>query len=262
MIQKSHVDGGKGFDFGRASEAYARYRDIYPEPFYQYLVDHGVGVAGQQVLDLGTGTGVLPRHMYRYGARFTGTDISVNQIAQAARLAKEAGMDIRFIRAAAEDTDFAEGTFDAVTACQCFTYFDHASLALKLGRVLKAGGRFAVLYMAWLPYEDSVARASEELVLRYSPGWTGCGETRHLIDVPPVYEAYFETESRECFDLRVPFTRESWNGRMLSCRGVGASLSEEETARFSREHMALLEQIAPERFEVLHYAAVTILRRR
>ena len=38
---------------------------------------------GKTVLDIGTGTGVLPRNMYKYGAEWTGTDISPEQIEQA-----------------------------------------------------------------------------------------------------------------------------------------------------------------------------------
>ena len=38
---------------------------------------------GHNVLDPGTGTGVLQRNLYVYGAPFTGTDISENQIEQA-----------------------------------------------------------------------------------------------------------------------------------------------------------------------------------
>lgn len=69
-------------------------------------------------------------------------------------------------------------------------------------------------------------------------------------------------ESRAIFDLRVPFDRESWNGRMRACRGIGASLPEADVLRFEQEHRALLERIAPESFEVLHYAAVAILRKK
>jgi 2-polyprenyl-3-methyl-5-hydroxy-6-metoxy-1,4-benzoquinol methylase len=32
------------------------------------------------VLDIGTGTGVIPRSLYKYGAHFTGADISAMQI--------------------------------------------------------------------------------------------------------------------------------------------------------------------------------------
>lgn len=67
-------------------------------------------------------------------------------------------------------------------------------------------------------------------------------------------------ETSLVFDLRVPFTRESWNGRIKACRGIGASLTEEQVQRFEAEHLALLERSAPQTFEILHYAAITVLR--
>ena len=81
-ITDSRIDAGKPFDWGRTSADYARFRDIYPEIFYQKITDRGLCISGQHVLDLGTGTGVLPRNMYRFGARWTGTDISPEQIGQ------------------------------------------------------------------------------------------------------------------------------------------------------------------------------------
>ncbi len=83
------LDHGREFDFGRTSEMYARYRDIYPPAFFRPLLDRGLCVRGQAVLDLGTGTGVLPRSLYSYGAAFTGIDSSANQIEQAKALAKK-----------------------------------------------------------------------------------------------------------------------------------------------------------------------------
>ena len=157
---------------------------------------------------------------------------------------------------------FLPGSFDAVTACQCFTYFNHEVLAAKISSLLRDQGKFAVLYMAWLPQEDETAGKSEELVLKYHPLWTGCGETRHKIQIPKVYMDYFDIESEEVFDLEVPFTRVTWNGRMKACRGIGAALPEEEVAAFEEEHMRLLRQTAPQEFCVLHYAAVTVLRKK
>ena len=84
------IDNGKAFDWGNTSEDYAKYRDIYPKEFYQSILDLGLCKDGQQVLDIGTGTGVLPRNMYSYGAKWIGTDISENQILQAKKLASEA----------------------------------------------------------------------------------------------------------------------------------------------------------------------------
>lgn len=84
------------FDWGKTSEDYAKYRDIYPDEFYHYIVKLGLCKDEQRVLDIGTGTGVLPRNMYGYGAKWTGTDIAENQIEQAKKLADESEMDIDF----------------------------------------------------------------------------------------------------------------------------------------------------------------------
>ena len=115
--------------------------------------------------------------------------------------------------------------------------------------------------MAWLPYEDEIARASEDLVLKYSPSWSGAGETVHPIYIPECYFENFKLVFHEEYPLLVPFTRESWNGRMKACRGVGASLSEEEIKQWESEHLKLLAEIAPERFNVRHYAAIAELEK-
>lgn len=261
-IKNKRIDNGNAFDWGKTSKEYAKYRDIYPQEFYKKIVDRGLCMDGQKVLDLGTGTGVLPRNMYKYGAEWIGTDISPEQIDQARILADAANMNIGFQAVSTEDIDFPDATFDVITACQCFWYFDHDKVMPKLAELLKPDGRLLILYMAWLPYEDRIAGASEELVLKYSPKWSGAGETRHPIWIPDIAYEYFEMEYHEEYDLDVAFTKESWHGRMRACRGVGASLSEEELARWDREHRELLDRIAPEEFEVSHYAALAILKKR
>ena len=255
------IDSGKAFDWGRTSKEYAKYRDIYPEEFYKKIIERGLCIEGQRVLDIGTGTGVLARNMYKYGAQWTGTDISPEQIEQAKKLADASDMKIDFQTVSAEQLDFPAKTFDVITACQCFWYFDYDKVMPKLADLLKTDGKLLILYMAWLPDEDRIAGASEELVLKYSPKWSGAGETRHPIEIPDIAYEYFELEDHEEYDLMVPFTKESWHGRMRACRGVGASLSEEELDKWDREHRVLLNKVAPEQFEVLHYAALAILRK-
>lgn len=116
--------------------------------------------------------------------------------------------------------------------------------------------------MAWLPFEDEIAGKSEELVLKYSPDWTGSGEIRQPIRIQDVVYEYFDLVDHEEYDVKVPFTKESWHGRMKACRGVGASLSGEELAGWEEEHRKLLDEIAAERFEVLHYAALAVLKKK
>lgn len=259
-IINEKIDAGKAFDWGKTSADYAKYRDIYPERFYEKIAERNLCIGGQKVLDIGTGTGVLPRNMYRFGAEWIGTDISENQIAQAKLLSKAAGMNIDFQTVSAENIAFPDDTFDVITACQCFWYFDHEKVIPKLRKMLKPNGRLLVLYMAWLPFEDKIAGESESLVLKYSPNWSGARETKKPIDIPAVVYDYFEPIGHEEYNISVPFTRDSWHGRLRACRGVGASLSEEELARWDKEHRELLSAIAPDEFEVLHYAALAELK--
>lgn len=261
-ITNRSIDGGRAFDWGRVSDDYAKYRDIYPEVFYQKIVERKLCTEGQKVLDLGTGTGVLPRNMYRFGADWIGTDISENQISQARRLSDEGNMEIRYLVTAAEDVDFPARTFDVATACQCFWYFDYEKLVPKLFRMLKDDGRLLLLYMAWLPFEDKIAGASEELILKYNPKWTGAGEVMKPISEPDFVYGFFEPAYHEEYEVEVPFSRETWHGRMRACRGVGASLSREDMEKWEAEHEALLRSVAPETFTVKHYAAMLELKKR
>lgn len=77
-IKDKRIDGGNAFDWGRTSKEYAKFRDIYHVEFYEHIAGRGWCVKGQSVLDIGTGTGVIPRNMYKFGAAWSAADISEN----------------------------------------------------------------------------------------------------------------------------------------------------------------------------------------
>lgn len=79
-ISDQNIDGGKPFDWGRTSADYAKFRDIYPQEFYDKIIVQNLCIAGQNILDIGTGTGVLPRNLYSHAAKWTGVDRSKEQI--------------------------------------------------------------------------------------------------------------------------------------------------------------------------------------
>lgn len=259
-ITDKNIDNGKPFDWGETSEDYAKFRDIYPPAFYEKIISRNLCINGQNILDIGTGTGVLPRNMYKYGAKWTAVDISENQIEQAKILSNN--MDIDYFAMPAENIHFADNSFDAITACQCFWYFNHEKIMPDFYRMLKNGGSILVLYMAWLPYEDKIAGASEKLILKYNPNWSGCGETVHPIYIPDCYNEKFSLVYHEEYPIKVPFTRESWHGRIKACRGIGASLTESEIALWEKEHIKMLAEIAPAEFEIQHYGAIAELKKK
>ncbi len=260
MIQNEEIDHGKGFDWGRTSLEYAMFRDIYPDEFYERIYHRGLGRKGQNCLDLGTGTGVIPRNMYRYGANWTGVDLEENQIKEARRLAAENRMDICFLVAPAEETGLPDGCYDFITAAQCFWYFDRERIFKEIHRLLKPAGRFLLLTMGWLPFGSEIAMETEKLVLRHNPHWTGAGMTRCEPQPPLESGELFCCVDAVGYVIDVPFTRESWHGRIIACRGVGASsLPTEEIEAFKREHWAYMETL-PEQFQIPHFVTMIDLQ--
>jgi SAM-dependent methyltransferase len=200
--------------------------------------------------------------MYKYGAEFVGSDISENQLKQARRLSKESGMEIEYVLTSAEDAAFPNESFDVVTACQCFQYFDKNIALPNIHRMLKDGGLFCILFMAPLPKECDLYKCSEELVLKHNPLWTGGGITRHTpAGTPPWAQGLFEVANIVTFDENITFTRDAWHGRMMTCRGVSASdISAEETAAFGKEHYEYMQTL-PETFEILHFITILNLQK-
>lgn len=258
-MQITGIDGGGAFDFGKVSDAYAKYRDIYPDSLYKKLQSFGIGVPEQRILDLGSGTGVLPRRLYETGAQLTVTDIAEGQVETARRLAEEQGMRMNFCVCSAEKLPFADGSFDAVTAVQCFRYFDTARAMPEIYRVLRPGGIFCRVDMEWLPKEDEIAAQTEALVLQYNPAWTGGGFPGFRYQFPEWAEGTFELDTVHCYCEAITFTLEAWRGRIYTCRGVGASLPPETAKRFDT---ALADVLAPYReLHILHQLQIEQYRR-
>ena len=252
----SAIDPGNVIDWSKTSTDYATHRPGPPPRFYQMLHALGVGLPGQRILDLGTGTGVLARQFASQGATVSGVDIAKGQIAAAQELAERDGVSVDFRVAGAERTPFADNRFDAITANQCWLYFDKMRRPFaEAQRLLAGGGVLVTSHFSWLARLDPVARASEQLVLKHNPAWSASDWHGEIPNVPQwVAEnpGAFRVRALFWFDEAIPFTRESWRGRIRACRGVGAALEPGAVQAFDEEHAALLAEIAPEQFTVLH----------
>lgn len=242
-MKLSYIDKGSEFDFGRVSGEYSKFRDIYPASMYEKLISFGIGKAGQKILDLGSGTAVLPINMSGTGAEFTATDISENQVSFGKQLVKEKNIkNINFKVCCAEDTGFPDNSFDVVTAVQCFHYFDAEKAANEIHRILKPDGLFCKIFMDWLPYEDEKIFEMEQLVLKYNPKWSGGGFKEFNYSFPDWANNRFKIDTVESYNTVLTFTKEQWLGRIKSCRGVGASLSESKIKEFENEYRCILSK--------------------
>jgi SAM-dependent methyltransferase len=260
-LVRSFIDQGRSFDYGRIPSTYAAFRSSLPDDFYRRLQRWGIGLPGHRLLDLGTGTGIVARAFARRGAIVTGIDISEGMIGEARRLAIEEGVQVRFVVAAAEALPFAIGQFEAATANQCFLYFDKFQTIVGLRKILAPDALLVVSQFRRLA-SDAIVASTEALIKKFNPSWGGGGYDGSLGPCPqwvPTAPGLI-AETSFWFDVDVPFTRESWRGRIRATRGVGASLSAKQVDAFDAEHDFLLSNIAPEKFAIKHRLEAHILR--
>lgn len=253
------IDHGRALDWGRTSQDYARYRPGYPPSFYERITSLGVGLPNQRVIDLGCGTGNVARELARRGCEVTGVDSSERQIAEARRLAREEGLKIDFLVRPAEKTELGDESFDIVTAAQSWLYFDRDRAVAEVRRLLAPGGRLMTCHIGWLPRQDSIAKRTEELILRHNPDWTAADLTGEVPACPSWIQDEFRVTAFFVYQEPLLFTHETWRGRIRACRAVGAEMGAEEVEALDSELEVLLRSAAPETFSVLHWIDAHIL---
>src|SRR4051812_4016515 len=144
-----------------ASELRARTRAMWAEGDYpdiartiedvSAVVVGAAGVsAGDDVLDVATGTGNAALLAARAGARVTGLDVTPELLEVARGRAAEVGAEIAFDEGDAQDLPYADASFDRVTSVFGAMFApDQARTAAELLRVTRPGGTIAV--SAWTP---------------------------------------------------------------------------------------------------------------
>lgn len=234
-------------DWNHAAGDYAKHRAGFPDWFFDRMEAAGLLRPGMRVLDLATGTGTLARGFARRGGIVTGLDIAPQMMAQAKALDAQAGVSVEYVQAKAEATGMPDATFDLISAGTCWFWFDGDLAAAEAKRVLKPGGHLMIAMLAWLPLKDNVVAATERLIEKHNPSWTlgnyEAGVVRYMRDL-----ANGGFGSRESFavDYDIPYSHETWRGRIRASAGVSASLGAEAVAAFDAEHAAMLARDFPD----------------
>jgi hypothetical protein len=141
----------------------------------------------------------------------------------------------------------------------CWIYFDKPKLLPLLDKWLTRDGLLAITSMIWLPFENDIAHLTENLICKYNPEWDGANFVENVDPVPDFLQ--LESMNFKSFDhyrIEVPFTNESWRGRIRACRGVGASLPDDIVREFDADLEEMIRLKWGDSFTITHSIAVRI----
>jgi SAM-dependent methyltransferase len=185
-VSPIHETAARGF--AESVEAYELGRPDYPRAALEPLALS----RGLDVLDLAAGTGKLTRLLAESGATVT----AVEPVAEMRAVLPES---VRTLDGTAEAIPVEDGAVDLVTVAQAFHWFDGDAALVEIHRVLRPGGRLALVWNRRVE-DEPVNVAIDELVDPYRQGtpthrgeaWRAAFERTTLFG--PLEEHLFENE--------------------------------------------------------------------
>ncbi|MCV7193532.1 class I SAM-dependent methyltransferase [Mycolicibacterium brumae] len=151
-----HRDRRRALSFGAIADAYDALR-----PRYSSVTVDAVCAAGDRVLDVGAGTGILSRQLRSRGASV----LAVEPDPAMAEIVSGSGIPVEV--ATFEDWDAAGRVFDLVTFGQSFHWVDASAAIPRLASLVSPGGRVVLLWNKLRPSRpsnDELRSASSDYV--------------------------------------------------------------------------------------------------
>ena len=245
-------------NWGLTSQDYVKYRPGYPDNYFVLLKCLGVGLKNQDILDLGSGTGALAIPFAKQGANVTALDSSQGQLDAAKDVAVKNNLNIKFIASNAEETNLPNNSFDVITSSMCWLYFDQTKITDEVIRLLRRDGLLMISYMIWLPDENEILKQTLELIFKYNKECVDRNNLSHEEILPEWSKKKFKLKTFHGYKANIPFTKESWRGRIRACKWIGAALPPDKVNEFDQEHARILEKFPNDNFEINHRIQIQI----
>ncbi|MBA2590118.1 MAG: class I SAM-dependent methyltransferase, partial [Alphaproteobacteria bacterium] len=141
--------------FAGTAAFYERYRLDYPERLLARLAGLMGLKAGDAVLDLGCGTGMLAVGFARLGMAVTAMDPEPDMLAAAQGAADTAGVTVNFVQASSHDLAPGMGPFRLAAMGRSFHWMDRAATLSVLDRIVTPDGGVALFHDTHPPVEEN-----------------------------------------------------------------------------------------------------------
>jgi ubiquinone/menaquinone biosynthesis C-methylase UbiE len=143
-VSDVHHAAARGFD--RQADAYDRGRPGYPAEAIAFVIETlRIGPAAT-VVDLAAGTGKLTRELVPTGAELIAIEPVAGMREVLSRSLRDVRPEILVADGTAESLPLDDASVDGVVVAQAFHWFDGPRALADLARVLRPGGRLAVVF--------------------------------------------------------------------------------------------------------------------
>jgi 2-polyprenyl-3-methyl-5-hydroxy-6-metoxy-1,4-benzoquinol methylase len=146
--------------------------------FHSEMLDRTIkqlgNLKGARILDVGIGDGFSSVLMALAGAHVTGIEVSTAALARSEELARRYGVNLNLQEMPGEDLRLENGSFDGILCVSAYHHMDQERAATEFARVLRPGGRLAMIEPlatnppAWL-YRHIGELFSREATTRETP---------------------------------------------------------------------------------------------
>lgn len=195
-------------------DAYVKYRPDYPEEALDYLYDTAGLRGAAKVADVGAGTGKFSRLLLERGSEVIAVEPNA-AMRQAAVDALGGYPGFRAVAGSAEATGLAAGSVDYIVCAQAFHWFDRAAAKEEFLRVLKDGGRVALIWNSRLTAGSPFLEGYEQLIQTYGTDYVQVNHRN--ISAPDLAMFFREGAMREArFAYRQTLDYDGLKGRLLS----------------------------------------------
>lgn len=148
--------------FSDRAEDYEKYRPIYPPSAIDTILS-GLGYSTQLIAaDIGAGTGIGARLLADRGIRVMAIEPHADM-----RTAAPSHERVEYLTGTAEQIPLETASIDLVTSFQAFHWFDFDKSLQEFRRILKPGGRLALIWSFW-DQSDAVSKQYTRLIYEAS----------------------------------------------------------------------------------------------
>ena len=154
--------------FAGKSEDYYKFRPSYPNAALDWLKEK---TAGDDVLDVGAGTGIFTAKLLNYFKNVS----AVEPNADMRRIFKDFLPAVYCSDGSGEDTEFSDESFDLITVAQAFHWLDAERFKQEAKRILRDEGKTAIIWNTSLKsdFTDERNRICQKYCPRFRSGHAG-----------------------------------------------------------------------------------------